>query len=91
MIKSTIFKELANRLNPEKDGNCFIDNRCFFGIGVKKCSAPKDYILKQHEEIKNKQLSMNGSWRPLYKGNLNSDWPCSFFIEIVFIDPDVEK
>jgi hypothetical protein len=89
MIQVTMLKELANRLNPGKDGNCFIDTKCYFGIGVKKCSAPKDYILKQHEEIKNKQLSINGSRGSLCPGNLNSDWPCSFFIEFVFIDPDM--
>ena len=87
MIQDLIFKELAKRLRPDEKGNCFIDADCYFGIGVKKCSAPKSYILKQHEEIKNKHPSIHGSWVTLWPGDLNADWPCSFFLEIIFVDP----
>ena len=91
MIDSTVLNELAKRLSPEEDGNCFIDSKCYFGIGVKKCSAPKAYILKQHKDAESRQASDNGAFGIQSPGDINADWPCSFFIEIKFVDPDSQK
>lgn len=90
MIKNKILRELADKIESSEDGNCFINSKCIYGAGVKKCSAPESYILKQNDENK-LALTKDKSLGSLFPCKSVPDWPCSFFLILYFVSPDETK
>jgi hypothetical protein len=87
MKGNLISKQLAKKLNEKGKGNCPYDSGCNYGIGGKKCAAPKEYLLNQFEKIKNEPDPDGPKPGFFMQGNLEAAWPCATCIQVIIEEP----